>query len=112
MGLMREASERLPIDGRSSEALRRLSSRSTGAEFRQITDPIKEAAPLRHWLPTIERFDAQDGREMPRDLLPALALVETGKDRSAIGPEVHAHRLAFVTPHGLPQNGEVAGFLW
>ncbi len=63
-------------------------------------------------LPTIERFNTQDGREMLRDLLPALALVETSKDRAAIGPEVHPHRLAFVTPHGLPQNGEVAGFLW
>jgi hypothetical protein len=62
-------------------------------------------------LPTIERFDAQDGREMPRDLLPALALVETGKDRAAIGPEVHPHRIASVTPHCLPQDGEVAGFL-
>jgi hypothetical protein len=72
----------------------------------------KQTFRLPYWLPTIERFNAQDGREMPRDLLPTLALVETGKDRAAIGPEVHPHRLAFVTPHGLPQNGEVAGFLW
>jgi hypothetical protein len=32
-------------------------------------------------LSAIERFDAQDGREMPRDLAPTLTLVETGKDR-------------------------------
>ena len=31
-------------------------------------------------------------------LLSALALVETGKDRAAIGPEVHPHRLAFLSP--------------
>ena len=48
---------------------------------------------------------------MPRDLLPALALVETGKDRAVIGPEIHSQRLTFVSPYGLPQNGEVAGFL-
>src|SRR5688500_673303 len=51
-------------------------------------------------------------REMPRDLVPALTLVEAGKHRAAIGPEVEPHRFAFVTRHGLPKNGEVAGFLW
>ena len=30
-------------------------------------------------LSAIERFDAQDSRELPRDLAPALTLVETGK---------------------------------
>ncbi len=63
-------------------------------------------------LSAIERFDAQDGREMTRDLAPALTLVETGKHRAAIGPKVESHRLALVTSHGLPKNGEVAGFLW
>ena len=48
---------------------------------------------------------------MPRDLAPALTLVETGKHRAAIGPEVESHRLAFVTRHGLPKNGEVTSFL-
>src|SRR5262249_19214766 len=60
----------------------------------------------------IERFDAQDSREMPPDLAPALTLVGTGKHRAAIGPKVEPHRLALVTRHGLPKNGEVAGFLW
>ncbi len=32
---------------------------------------------------------------MPRNLVPALTLVETGKDRATIGPEVQPHRLAF-----------------
>ncbi len=49
---------------------------------------------------------------MPRDLAPTLTLVETGKHRAAIGPKVEPHRLALVTRHGLPKNGEVAGFLW
>jgi molybdopterin/thiamine biosynthesis adenylyltransferase len=44
-------------------------------------------------LPTIERFNAQDGREMPRDLLPAFALVETRKHRAAIGPEINSHKV-------------------
>jgi hypothetical protein len=79
---------------------------------REIRFVPKADIPPSLWLPTIERFNAQDGREMPRDLLPALALVETGKDRAAICPEVHPHGIAFVTPHGLPQNGKVASFLW
>ena len=45
---------------------------------------------------------------MPRDLMPALTFVRAGEDRAAIGPEVQPHRLAFVTRHGLPKNGEVA----
>jgi hypothetical protein len=49
---------------------------------------------------------------MPRDLVPALAFVETGIDRTAIGPEVHPHRLSLVARHGLQKNGEVAGLLW
>src|SRR5262249_51667655 len=48
---------------------------------------------------------------MPRDLAPALTLVETGKHRAAIGPKVKSHRLAVVTRHGLPKDGEIAGFL-
>ena len=39
---------------------------------------------------------------MPRDLVPALTFVRTGKDRTAIGPEVQPHGLAFVTRHCLP----------
>src|SRR5262249_21143977 len=49
---------------------------------------------------------------MPRDFLPALTLVGTGKHRAAVGPKVESHRLTLVTRHGLPKNGEVAGLLW
>ena len=62
-------------------------------------------------LSAIECFDAQDSREVPRDLVPAFTLVETGKHRAAIGPKVEPHRLALVTSHGLPKYGEVAGHL-
>jgi hypothetical protein len=31
-------------------------------------------------LSAIERFDAQNSREMPRDLVPTLTLVKTAKD--------------------------------
>ena len=48
---------------------------------------------------------------MPRDLVPALTLIETGKHRAAIGPKVEPHRLALVMRHGLPKNREVAGLL-
>ena len=49
---------------------------------------------------------------MPRDLAPVLTLIETGKHGAAIGSKVESHRLALVTRHGLPKNGEVASFLW
>ena len=67
---------------------------------------------LRYWLSAIECFNTQDGWEVSRNLVPALALVNTSKNRTAIGPEVHPHGVAFVTRHGLPKNCEVAGFLW
>ena|SRR5689334_3033011 len=63
-------------------------------------------------LSAIECFDAQDCREVSRNFAPALTLVETGKYRATIGAKVEAHRVPLVTRHGLPQNGEVAGFLW
>lgn len=48
---------------------------------------------------------------MPRDLVPVFTLVETDKNRAAIGPKVEPNRLARVMRHGLPKNGEVAGLL-
>jgi len=48
---------------------------------------------------------------MPRDLVPAYTLVETSKNRAAIGPKVESNRLALVMRHRLTKNGEVAGLL-
>src|SRR6185437_16501046 len=57
--------------------------------------------------PPLHRLDAEDRRQMPRNLLPALAFVGAGEDRTAVGPEVEADRLALVTRHRLPQHREV-----
>jgi hypothetical protein len=45
---------------------------------------------------------------MPRDFVPSVSLVGPRKDGAAIRRKIYRN---LVTRHGLPENGEVTGFL-
>jgi DNA repair exonuclease SbcCD ATPase subunit len=96
--------------------LRVMEANRKGAEYQRLSAAVERTRQFyERLLTTIRNLDV--GRNVVAEGLlahglPALTLVETGKDRAAVGPEVEPHRLAFVTRHGLPKNGEVAGSLW
>jgi hypothetical protein len=70
------AASALPPKAAAAVADRR-GSQGPGAD---VPSPDHQAVRSRYRLSTVECFNAQDGREMPRNLVPVLALVGTGKD--------------------------------